>query len=276
VPGGAAEVRVTVVPQLEQRPPAGRVLRVAGRLMGPRCAGRSTVEIAYPFTPLPAGGTDLTARAVIPEPGLWGVESPFLYSGPVELWDRDVKAVSANVSLGLREFRVGSRGLRCNADLLPLTGAVFAGSPAAFKAEGFNLAVVPAGEATEGLWHRAASIGLLVAYRWEEGSFARRLTLALAQQPCGLAGLVPAGQIGSPAVAELRETLAARGTPLFLGAEVSSSAETPAGEGVDFVVCPAGLLPALGGVALPKLVWGEPPADAPGLILGTLARGRHV
>src|SRR5262249_39730741 len=109
---------------------------------------------------------------------------------------------------------------------------------------------------------------------WEEGEFARRLTLALAQQPCGLAWLVPAGQARSPAVRELREMLAARGTPLLLGAEVNTPAEVPA-EGVDFLVCPAGMLAGLGGVALPKLVGGEPTAGAPGLVLGTLTGGRH-
>src|SRR4051812_37737852 len=65
----------------------GVVLR--GRLMGPRCPGVSTVEVAYPLKPLPADPHRpgrVSARVVIPDPNLWEPAHPFVYWGPVEVW----------------------------------------------------------------------------------------------------------------------------------------------------------------------------------------------
>src|SRR5689334_4063070 len=78
-----ADVRITFT---FRRPVDG--LEVRGRLMGPRCRYASTVEVAYPFRPLPAPQDQvaLPARVLIPEPSLWEPTCPFLYEGPVELW----------------------------------------------------------------------------------------------------------------------------------------------------------------------------------------------
>src|SRR4051812_43711206 len=78
-----AVVHLTVVPD---RLDAGT--RAAGRLMGPRCAFASTVEVAYHFRPwtVPTSEPALTFRAVIPEASFWEPETPFLYAGPLELW----------------------------------------------------------------------------------------------------------------------------------------------------------------------------------------------
>jgi hypothetical protein len=62
---------------------------VRGRVVGPRCAGVTTVEVAYPFRPSPRQSADLpglAARVVIPEPSLWKPETPFVYEVVVELW----------------------------------------------------------------------------------------------------------------------------------------------------------------------------------------------
>src|SRR5438105_3893021 len=80
-----AEVWVGVIP--EQITPA---TEVRGRLMGPRCHYASTVEVAYPlrlFVRRPEGLPGLAMRVVIPEASLWEPESPFLYLGPIELWE---------------------------------------------------------------------------------------------------------------------------------------------------------------------------------------------
>jgi len=58
---------------------------VRGRLVGPRCEGVSTVEVAYPLRPA-GGDTGPTLRAVIPEPNLWSPAAPFRYDGRVEVW----------------------------------------------------------------------------------------------------------------------------------------------------------------------------------------------
>lgn len=58
---------------------------VAGRAVGPRRPGVSTVEVNYPMTVAEAGGTAVTLRCVIPEPNLWTAEAPFSYEVTVEL-----------------------------------------------------------------------------------------------------------------------------------------------------------------------------------------------
>src|SRR3954464_13906698 len=60
-----------------------------GRLMGPRCRFASTIEVAYPLRPFvrePEGFAGPSGRVVIPEASLWDPQCPFLYEGPVELW----------------------------------------------------------------------------------------------------------------------------------------------------------------------------------------------
>ena len=82
-------------------PDANTELR--GRLMGPRCPGTSTIEIAYPLRPLPITSANLrTARVIIPEPNLWTEKKPLTYWGPVEIWLDHVLEHSQLVEVGLR------------------------------------------------------------------------------------------------------------------------------------------------------------------------------
>ena len=79
-----AELWVTVEPEL-----LTPTSEVRGRLMGPRCPGITTVEVAYPLRPLPRpqpGQAGLTMRVIIPDPVAWEPQRPFVYEGPVELW----------------------------------------------------------------------------------------------------------------------------------------------------------------------------------------------
>jgi hypothetical protein len=88
-----AELWITVLP--EQQTPA---TELRGRLVGPRCAGVSTVEVAYPLRPLlhaPKDKPGLLARIVIPEPLAWRPEQPFVYEGQVELWQDGEKCDQA-------------------------------------------------------------------------------------------------------------------------------------------------------------------------------------
>src|SRR5437879_11187839 len=59
---------------------------VRGRLMGPRCAYLSTVEIAFPLREVERNDAYLLMEIIIPEPSWWEPKSPFLYEGPLELW----------------------------------------------------------------------------------------------------------------------------------------------------------------------------------------------
>ena len=75
----SAELRVIVTP--ERLTPT---TEVHGRLVGPSCPYASTVEVAYPLTPLRQTGPTvpgaLRLRVVIPEPSLWDTQSPYLYA----------------------------------------------------------------------------------------------------------------------------------------------------------------------------------------------------
>src|SRR5437773_1558388 len=59
---------------------------IRGRLMGPRCVYASTVEVAYRMNEMERGD-HLVLRVIIPEPCWWHPQTPFLYQGPLELWE---------------------------------------------------------------------------------------------------------------------------------------------------------------------------------------------
>src|SRR5436309_930146 len=72
---------------------------VRGRLMGPRCPGVSTVEVAYHLQP-----TDSPAvyRVLIPEPLFWTEERPCVYEGPVEIRGGGNVISTLSVSVGVK------------------------------------------------------------------------------------------------------------------------------------------------------------------------------
>lgn len=83
-------------------PGTGAELR--GRLMGPRCPGMSTIEIAYAVKPIANESSNiLLARVIIPEPNLWTEKKPFTYWGPVEVWQDGAMVHSQQVEVGLRK-----------------------------------------------------------------------------------------------------------------------------------------------------------------------------
>jgi hypothetical protein len=72
-----------------------------GRVVGPKSAVSSTIEVAYPlrrFVSKPAALDGLAAQVVIPEPSRWEPACPFVYDIVLELWEE---------------------GRRCDARLLP-------------------------------------------------------------------------------------------------------------------------------------------------------------
>ncbi len=165
----AAEVRVVVraasrTPQTELR----------GRLMGPRCPFAATVEVAYPLRPLPPGtpaeGDALVARVPIPEASLWDPQSPFLYGGPVELWEGGRRCDVVQVRHGLRQLRFGPRGLTVNGRPVALRGKEMTSACSDDEAlrlrrEGYNLFVAPVSEEAVPLWDVGDRLGFLVVGR---------------------------------------------------------------------------------------------------------------
>jgi hypothetical protein len=91
------ELRVHV--DVENLTPA---TEVRGRLVGPRSAVSSTVEIAYPLREVERSSNQVVLRVVIPEANWWQPETPFLYEGPVELWQDGQRCDRREVSHGIR------------------------------------------------------------------------------------------------------------------------------------------------------------------------------
>jgi hypothetical protein len=84
---------------------------VRGRMVGPRCPGTTTVEVAYPlqsFPRQPEGLPLLSRRVAIPDPSLWESNQPFAYHIVVELWQDGTRCDVAEVDYGLRMARSGS------------------------------------------------------------------------------------------------------------------------------------------------------------------------
>jgi beta-galactosidase/beta-glucuronidase len=97
----AVEAEIWISVAVERLTPT---TEVRGKLHGPRCAGVTTVEIAYPLQPLPqpAGSNVLVVRALIDEPNLWSEKAPFVYEGFAELYEDGQCQDRAPVSVGLK------------------------------------------------------------------------------------------------------------------------------------------------------------------------------
>jgi hypothetical protein len=142
---------------------------VRGRLMGPRCPYATTVEVAYPLRPFarpPAGASPLARRVVIPEASPWEPESPFLYEGPVELWQDGELVDEATARHGLRTLTLGPRGLVVNGRPLTLRGrTVSEGDEATvqqWRRDGLNLLLVSVLPQCAHLWDLADRFGFFV------------------------------------------------------------------------------------------------------------------
>src|SRR5262245_20243085 len=91
-----AEIRITVCPDT-----LSPTTEIRGRFVGPRCAGHSTLEVAYPLRPTPSdaeAANAISARVIGADSCFWTPESPYVYEGKVELWQErqscDVRSIS--------------------------------------------------------------------------------------------------------------------------------------------------------------------------------------
>lgn len=95
-----AEIQIRAVFAVDPGPAA----QLRGRLMGPRCPGVSTIEVAYPIQPLSSNDPMLLlGRVLIPEPNLWTPNRPMIYWGPVEVWLGGQMASSQGIEVGLKK-----------------------------------------------------------------------------------------------------------------------------------------------------------------------------
>lgn len=117
-----AEVWITVLPKI-----LTSTTQVRGRLMGPRCPFATTVEVAYPLrehsrTYESEGTPKITLRVIIPEANFWEPATPFLYEGPLELWQSSQRCEVVEIRHGIRSLQFGRRGLRLNGRQLYIRG----------------------------------------------------------------------------------------------------------------------------------------------------------
>ncbi len=253
-----------------------------GRLMGPRCRYASTVEVAFPIQPLERLTDRVWAcRVVIPEPNWWDLTSPFLYQGPIELWQDGRLIEQVDISHGSRVLDIGPKGLTLNGKPIPLRGICrsfwFEEELLQLRREGFSCVLAPA--ESMGLCESADRVGMFVMARFASSD-------AMKSFDCGghnpsMVGFLVAQDLldrpewpdhdaflrilASTPLLEKRRTELAR----LLGARDMSSWRTgaccngielhrlpskPLPEWAAFVACSEELLPRLDAIALPKLL----------------------
>jgi hypothetical protein len=256
--------------------------QVRGRLVGPRCPYATTVEVAYPLREHSreyesTGTPSLLLRVVIPEASFWDPESPFLYQGPVELWQDGQRCDQVQVSHGLRALGLASDGLRCNGRRLSLRGVARGVSSEAearsLHRAGFNTLLAPAGTDPT-CWDLADRFGFLVLTRItneaELGAEVQRAP-AFGAHACCLGWVVTPEAVAGEVARVVAQMLPGRdGRTSLLGMELQQVPAEPLPDEVSFVVCAEALVPALAAVPLPRVIRHDGPGEAPAAARGVL------
>ena len=261
-----AEVWITVVPEA-----LTSTTQVHGRLMGPRCPYANTVEVAYPLREWrreyeSEGNKHLTFRIIIPEASLWEPQTPFLYQGPVELWQDELLCERVQLSHGLRVITLGPRGIRVNGRQLILQGV--RGSQfseeelAKLHQAGCNLIFVPVTPQTLSLWDAADRLGFLMLGRIIDRA-AWELAGTLRQHPSCLGWVITSELMNHEVLQAVRFSPLAFGRGHLVGCEIGLFPPGPLPDGLQFVVCEEKFLPALDEVPQPKVVLASSSFAAP-------------
>lgn len=85
-------------------------IRISGAVAGPSCRYARTLAARIPFRKR-AGGADVLAEAIVPDPCFWTPEMPYLYEAYVEVCDGEELVAATSQSLGLRPIAVADRRL---------------------------------------------------------------------------------------------------------------------------------------------------------------------
>jgi hypothetical protein len=234
---------------------------VRGRLMGPSCPYSSTVEVAYPLRPLvrpTENAPPLTMRVVVPEASLWEPESPFLYQGPVELWQDGERRDRVTVRHGLCSWSLTSRGLRWNGKRLTLRGRAAReltdDNAMSLRWAGVNLLLASADEPA--VWDLADRLGFLVLGELSTlDAGALDAAEKLAPHPSCFGWLV------NTSLPTQSERLASLASGKALGARAESPEAIP--PWATFIVCDAGQAARFTGCDVPLLTHGRSDTGAP-------------
>jgi Glycosyl hydrolases family 2 len=255
-----SEVWITVEPEEWTE-----TTRVGGRLMGPRCPYSSTVEVAYPLRPWKReqGEDDtenLTMRVIIPEASLWEPETPFLYQGPVELWQGEQLCERIQLSHGLRVITLGPRGIRVNGrpfTVEAVRGDGFSeGELLRLREAGCNSLLTSVTARTLYLWEAADRLGFLMLGRivdretWE-------LAGTLRQHPSCLGWVITSELVNHEILQAVRFSPLSFGRSHLVGCEINPLSLGPLPDGLQFMVCDEALLPLLVNHPQPKIVLAD-------------------
>jgi hypothetical protein len=243
---------------------------VRGRLMGPRCPYATTVEVAYPLRQLPGmaeGVPECTRRVLIPEASFWDPVSPFLYQGPVELWEGGGLQDTVQVSHGLRVLTSGPAGLRLNNRPLALRGVARDScseqEAVALHRGGVNLLLAPATPATAALWDVAGRYGFLVLGRLP-GADEEAVHLAATSwcwRPSCLGWLLAQDVLDRPGQWDSVRQRLLRGRNILLGVELERPPAGPLPQEISFVAGPEKVLASWEEADLPQLIVPETPKN---------------
>jgi hypothetical protein len=198
-------------------------------------------------------------RVVIPEPSLWDPISPFLYEGPIELWQDGQRCDSVQVRHGLRWFSGTGHRFRINGHPLTPMGAerdrCTDEEARRLRKEGVNTLVVPVREDTRALWDLADRLGFLIIGRIPTRleSPANLNVPQPDQHPSCLGWLLDVDDQEAGRLAETVAALTAARPQTWIGVELHRVPEALP-EGLHFVLCAEELLPSLITIELPKLV----------------------
>jgi beta-galactosidase/beta-glucuronidase len=230
---------------------------IRGRLVGPRCPYASTVEIAYPLREVQREQNKIIARVVIPEPSWWDPQSPFLYQGPLELWEEGTLCERQMLSRGIRNLQLTTKGIRLNGRPFTLLGKTVPpnlteADVRQFHDVGINTILTTFHTEPEWLnsklWRLADQFGLFVLSRAADNCDGIPLSWIQELYPSAL-GCILQGEDGEEE--RIREILDERqGSRPWFGALAGSSVPSIA----NFVLCREEELTTLSGTALPKLV----------------------
>ena len=232
--------------------------QIKGRLVGPHSVYSTTVEVAYPMRECNRHCSSMevpriSVRVVIPEASFWEPDSPFLYQGPLELWEDGQCVDRLELQHGLRIARLGPRGLRFNGKLTGLNGvartAVAREYTPQLRQWQCNTLLVPLGEQVAGMWRAADQTGFLMLGRIQS---AGDLEIAAELMATGqsrhlphastLGWLVhqdlPSEKIGKVLGSTLFSSLSGRsGEDAIVGIEITQPPAALVPEGVAFVAC---------------------------------------
>lgn len=219
-----------------------------GRLIGPRSALASTIEIAYPLREIERAG-HIVLRVVIPEPGWWSPQTPFLYEGPLELWQDGALRERITIRHGIRTLQLSAKGLRFNGKPLTIRGKMarpgFNSDDAkALHDAGFNAIGITLGAADISPWEIADRAGLLVLGSAPDLAIFHALRHDLVHHPSQLGWIFNRNDLP---LAPLQDKACA----MLYGIN-TSAANQP--EHADFLVCHENELAWLGDLEMPKLV----------------------